>query len=103
MRVLVTTVKVPFVYGGAEVHAANLVRELQKAGHEAELVEIPFRWYPPEQMLDHLLACRLLDLTEANGVAVDRVIGLKFPAYHVRHPHKVLWILHQHRTLYDLW
>ncbi len=103
MRVLVTTVKVPFVYGGAEIHAANLVRELQKANHEAELVEIPFRWYPPEQMLDHLLACRLLDLTAANGVPVDRVIGLKFPAYHVRHPHKVLWILHQHRTLYDLW
>jgi glycosyltransferase involved in cell wall biosynthesis len=103
MRVLVATVKVPFVFGGAEIHAQNLVRALVAAGHEAELVEIPFRWYPPEQMFDHLLAARLLDLTEANGVPVDRVIGLKFPAYHVRHPHKVLWVLHQHRTLYDLW
>lgn len=103
MRVLVTTVKVPFVFGGAEIHAQALIRALVAAGHEAELVEIPFRWYPPEQMLDHLLACRLLDLTQANGVPVDRVIGLKFPAYHVRHPHKVLWVLHQHRTLFDLW
>lgn len=103
MRVLVATVKVPFVFGGAEIHARALERALVEAGHEAEIVEIPFRWYPPEQMLDHLLAARLLDLTQANGVPVDRVIGLKFPAYHVRHPHKVLWVLHQHRTLYDLW
>jgi glycosyltransferase involved in cell wall biosynthesis len=27
---------------------------------------------------------------------------LKFPAYAVEHPNKVLWVLHQHRTAYDL-
>jgi glycosyltransferase involved in cell wall biosynthesis len=34
---------------------------------------------------------------------VDRVIGLKFPTYLIPHPNKVLWLLHQHRSAYDLW
>jgi glycosyltransferase involved in cell wall biosynthesis len=44
-----------------------------------------------------------LDLTETCGVRIDRLIGLKFPAYLIPHPNKVLWILHQHRTAYELW
>jgi glycosyltransferase involved in cell wall biosynthesis len=76
---------------------------LRAAGHEAEIVAIPFKWYPPERILDQMLACRLLDLTETAGVPVDLVIGLKFPAYLIPHPNKVLWILHQHRQAYDLW
>ena len=48
-------------------------------------------------------AARLLDLTESTGVAIDRLIGLKFPAYLIPHPRKVLWLLHQHRPAYDLW
>lgn len=103
MRVLVSTAQVPFVHGGAEIHADNLVEAIRRAGHEVDLVQIPFKWYPPEKILDHLLACRLLDLSNVNGIDVDRVIGLKFPAYHVPHPNKVLWILHQHRTVFDLW
>jgi glycosyltransferase involved in cell wall biosynthesis len=79
------------------------VNALRAEGHEAELVAIPFLWYPPEKVLDALLACRLLDVTSSNGVPVDRVIGLKFPAYHIPHPNKVLWILHQYRTAFDLW
>jgi glycosyltransferase involved in cell wall biosynthesis len=50
-----------------------------------------------------MLACRLLDLTESMHGPVDRIIGLKFPAYLVPHPNKVLWLLHQHRTAYELW
>jgi len=49
------------------VHARSLRDALRAAGHEAEIVAIPFKWYPPERMLDSMLACRLLDLTEANG------------------------------------
>src|SRR5437899_12367701 len=50
-----------------------------------------------------MLACRLLDLTEIHGTRVDRLIGLKFPAYLIPHPNKVLWLLHQHRSAYELW
>lgn len=103
MRVLIATVQVPFVHGGAEIHAQGLLNALHAEGHEAEIVAIPFKWYPPERILDHILACRLLDVTEYAGTPVDRVIGLKFPAYLIPHPNKVLWILHQYRTAYELW
>jgi glycosyltransferase involved in cell wall biosynthesis len=103
MRVLIATVKIPFVSGGAELQADQLRQALVAQGHMAEIVTVPFRWYPPEQILNHMLACRLLDLSEFSGVAVDRVIGLKFPAYYIPHPNKVLWIIHQHRQAYDLW
>jgi glycosyltransferase involved in cell wall biosynthesis len=103
MRILIATVKVPFVRGGAEIHAEGLRYVLRAEGHEAEIVAIPFKWYPPERILDQILACRLLDLTESAGMPVDRLIGLKFPAYFIPHPNKVLWLLHQHRPAYDLW
>lgn len=103
MRILITTVQVPFIRGGAEVHAEGLRDALIRFGHEAEILSIPFRWYPPEKILDHMLACRLLDVSEVAGTPIDRVIGLKFPAYLIPHPNKVLWILHQHRTAYELW
>ncbi len=97
------TVKVPFIHGGAEVHAEGLRAALTAAGHEVDLLMLPFKWYPPERVLDHILSCRLLDLTESEGQPIDLLIGLKFPAYCIRHPRKVLWIIHQHRQAYDLW
>jgi glycosyltransferase involved in cell wall biosynthesis len=103
MKVLALTTQVPFVRGGAERLAEGLIQAIQRAGHDAELVAIPFKWYPAERVLDHMLACRLLDLTEACGGNIDLVIGLKFPTYLVPHPNKVMWLVHQHRTAYDLW
>jgi glycosyltransferase involved in cell wall biosynthesis len=103
VRVLIATVRVPFVNGGAEVHAEGLRQALLAAGHQAQIIAVPFKWYPPERILDHMLACRLLDLSEVVGIPVDRLIGLKFPAYLMPHRRKVLWILHQHRQAYDLW
>jgi glycosyltransferase involved in cell wall biosynthesis len=101
--VLVATVKVPFISGGAEALASNLLQALREEGHHADIIEIPYKHYPPERILDHMMACRLLDVTEAFGNSIDRVIALKFPAYLIPHPNKVLWVLHQHRQAYDLW
>jgi glycosyltransferase involved in cell wall biosynthesis len=103
MRILITTTQVPFIFGGAEVHALSLKKALIERGHEADISFIPFKWYPAVKIMDHLMACRLLDLTESCGNRIDRVIGLKFPAYHVPHPDKTLWILHQYRGAFDLW
>ena len=103
LRILILTTQVPFVRGGAEILAEQLQFALQKNGHIVETVAIPFKWYPPEKIVEHMLACRLLDVSESCGVSVDRVIGLKFPAYLIPHPNKVLWLLHQHRAAYDLW
>ncbi|MFN2578880.1 MAG: glycosyltransferase family 4 protein, partial [Pyrinomonadaceae bacterium] len=58
--------------------------------------------YPPREIIRSTLAWRMLDVTEANGTPVDMVIGMKFPAYLVEHPRKVLWIIHQYRSAYDL-
>jgi glycosyltransferase involved in cell wall biosynthesis len=103
MRILVATIQVPFVRGGAEVHAEGLRNALRNAGHEAEIITVPFKWYPAEKILDHMLACRLLDVTEVMGMPVDLLIGLRFPAYLIPHKNKVLWVLHQFRTAYELW
>ncbi len=47
------------------------------------------------------LAWRGLDLTEAGGEKVDAVIATRFPTYAVRHPNKVVWLIHQYRQAYD--
>ena len=103
MKIIIATTGVPFIRGGAEILAGNLRDALLSAGHEAELAVIPFKHYPPERIPEHMLACRLLDLSESCGVRIDRVIALKFPAYLIPHPNKVIWLLHQHRTAYELW
>ena len=48
------------------------------------------------------LAWRMLDLSRAGGVAVDLLIGTRFPSYLARHPNKVVWLFHQFRQAYDL-
>jgi glycosyltransferase involved in cell wall biosynthesis len=101
MRVAVCAPQVPFVRGGAELMAEDLVTALRARGHEAEIVSIPFKWYPGTRVLDQALLWRLADLTESDGRPIDRVIATKFPAYCVRHPNKVAWVLHQFRQAYD--
>jgi glycosyltransferase involved in cell wall biosynthesis len=100
--VLVCEAQVPFVHGGAEVHVRQLVRELRARGFATELVSVPFKWYPKEEILPHAAAWRLLDLSESNGRPVDLVIGTKFPSYFARHPRKVAWLIHQYRAAYEL-
>jgi glycosyltransferase involved in cell wall biosynthesis len=98
MKVLVLNNAVPFSRGGAEELADHLVRRLNTmAGVQAELMRIPFNWTPSERLIDEMLLHRCLKLTN-----VDRVIALKFPAYLIPHPNKVLWLLHQFRQAYDL-
>ncbi len=100
-NILVCTAQVPFLSGGAERHAAGLVRELKAHGNRVDLVQLPFKWYPREEILLSAAAWRLLDLTEADGTRVDLVIPMKFPSYLVRHPNKVVWLIHQFRQAYD--
>ena len=101
-NILICTTQVPFTTGGAESHVEGLRRALVEAGYAAEVVAVPFKWYPPEEIVRGALAWRLLDLSEANGKPVDMVIGMKFPAYLVEHPNRVLWIMHQYRAAYNL-
>lgn len=103
MKIAIAMVQVPFTRGGAEIHAEMLKDELKKRGHQADIITIPFKWYPTSTLLDCMLMGRTMDLAEVNGERIDRVIAMKFPAYYVKHDNKVLWLLHQHRQAYDLW
>jgi glycosyltransferase involved in cell wall biosynthesis len=101
MRVCVCIPQVPFERGGAEIFADDLVSQLRARDHEAELVTVPFKWYPGERVLTQAFLWRLLDLEEANGRPVDAVVATKFPSYAVRHPRKVVWLVHQYRQAWD--
>jgi glycosyltransferase involved in cell wall biosynthesis len=103
MRVAVCHPQTPFVRGGAETHAERLVAALRDAGHEAELVLIAGKWYPGSELAHQMAVWRALDLSESNGLPIDVVIPLKFPAYLMRHERKIVWLIHQHRTAYELW
>ena len=98
MKILILNNCVPFIVGGAEHLAASLERHLREKGHQAAVIRIPFSWQPPDRIVDHILASRLINVQGS-----DLVIGLKFPAYCVPHSNKVLWLLHQFRQAYDLW
>ncbi len=102
MRLAVCMPQVPFERGGTEIFADGLVQALREHGHETELVTVPFKWYPGERVLTQAFLWRLLDLEEANGRPVDAVIATKFPSYVIRHPNKVVWLLHQFRQAWDL-
>ncbi len=102
MRIAVCAPQVPFTRGGAEIFADKLVAELRARGHETDLVTVPFKWYPASRVLTQAFLWRLLDLDESDGRRVDLVIATKFPSYVVRHPNKVVWLLHQFRQAYDL-
>ena len=103
MNVLILNTQVPFCYGGAEVLAEDLQAQLAIAGHRAEILTLPFKWYPQQTLANTLLATKLMDISSFNGVTIDRVIALKFPMWLIPHPAMSLWILHQHRAAYDLW
>jgi glycosyltransferase involved in cell wall biosynthesis len=102
MRIAICSAQVPFARGGTEIFVEDLVSELRKRDHEAELVTVPYKWYPGTRVLTQAFLWRLLDLTEAEGRPIDLVIATKFPSYAVRHPNKVVWLLHQFRQAYEL-
>jgi glycosyltransferase involved in cell wall biosynthesis len=102
VRIAVCAPQVPFARGGAEIFADTLVDELHDRGHEADLVTIPYKWYPGERVLSQAFLWRLLDLSESDGRPIELVIATKFPSYAVRHPNKVVWLLHQFRQAYEL-
>lgn len=103
MRIAIATVQVPFTKGGAEIHTEMLKNELIKRGHKAEIVSIPFKWYPQDSLIKAMNMGRMMDLSESDGEKTDRIIAMKFPAFYVKGENKVLWLLHQHRQAYDLW
>jgi len=100
-RVLVLGVQTPFSQGGAERHVRRLTEELRARGVDADLVTLPLCERERFDLVRSAAAWRSLDLREAGGCPVDAVIATRFPSYAIRHPNKVVWLIHQYRQAYD--
>jgi glycosyltransferase involved in cell wall biosynthesis len=103
VRIGVLHPQTSFVRGGAEIHTEALVRALKEAGHEAEMITIAGKWYPATELAHQMAVWRSFDVSESNGTKIDAVIALKFPAYLAPHERKIVWLIHQHRSAYELW
>lgn len=102
-RVIIVDNQVPFVHGGAEYHINNLKRAIRENGYQVDVVRIPFKWYPIENIPKHILMNRLIDLIEANGRPVDVLIAFRFPSYYIEHPNKVVWLMSTYKSAYEFW
>jgi glycosyltransferase involved in cell wall biosynthesis len=103
VRIGVLHPQTSFVRGGAEIHTEALVRALKDAGHEAEIVTIAGKWYPAPELAHQMAVWRSFDVSESNGMRIDAAISLKFPAYLAPHERKIVWLIHQHRSAYELY
>jgi glycosyltransferase involved in cell wall biosynthesis len=103
VKIAVVTVQVPFISGGAELHTRNLARSLRSAGHDVDVVTMPF-WFNPPSLL-HELEGRWAreDMSVYLSGTIDRVICLKYPSYFVQHPRKSIWLLHPMSSMYDFY
>jgi len=101
-RVCICATQVLFAWGGAEILVECLRDQLRLRGFEVDVVTQPFAWPTRLDIPKAGLAWRMLDLRQVGGRRVDLVIGTRFPSYLVRHPNKVVWLIHQLRQVYDL-
>lgn len=101
-RILLLNSQIPFARGGAEGLVEALAAALVARGFEVDRVALPFSLASREQLVRSALAWRLLDVGAVEGRPVDLVIATRFPSYLVRHPNKVVWLIHQLRQVYDL-
>jgi glycosyltransferase involved in cell wall biosynthesis len=102
MRVGVATVYTAGVRGGAEYLSDGLCAALQRAGHCVHRVIFPFSYASISDAQRCMDIWESQDFTPYDGGAIDLMIGLKWPAYLVKHPRMTTWLLHQHRPAYDL-
>lgn len=102
MRLLLTANIAPFLHGGADYHIHGLFNALQQHGFAVELIRFPFKFSPLSDIRHLMGYCEGLELNSPNGMSIDRVISLQFPGYGVQHDDHWVWLMHQHRAVYEL-
>ena len=98
MEVIIASTIVPFIEGGGTFIVDWLEQTLTERGHSVYTLKIPFH-SDYREMPEQMLGLRLLDIRNYG----ERLITIRTPSYLLRHPNKVLWFIHHHRTAYDLW
>jgi glycosyltransferase involved in cell wall biosynthesis len=99
-KIIITAVQVPFTRGGAEILVDLLKEALVKRGFLVDIVQIPFA-PQKENLAKNIKLWTALDEHQL-GDKADLIIGTKFPSYLIDHPKVSLWLIHQHRPMYDL-
>ena len=54
-KVIICAAQVPFVRGGAELLVEELHKNLKLRGFDSEIVALPYKWYPREQIIRSIL------------------------------------------------
>lgn len=101
MKIAIATVQVPFIKGGAEYLCDGLIAAIKEQGHAVDLITLPFK-FNSRFIRTAVESWEEQDFNTFDVGSVDAVICLKFPAYNLSHDKKVVWLLHQHRAVYDL-
>jgi hypothetical protein len=88
LRIGIVSAAVPLQEDGAVALGEGLEAALRAAGHEAELILLPFAEAPEAQ-----LAQRLAYHAMAFAPNYELVVTLRTPAEVVQHPRKVAWVV----------
>ncbi len=87
----------PFVFGGAERLWLDLATVLNRlTPHEVDLIKMASPEGDLQQVVESYRRFHEMDLGD-----FDAVVVTKYPAWMVRHPHKVVYMQHKLRGLYD--
>ena len=103
MRVLIASIQVPFIHGGSELMTNGLRDALLRKGFEAEIVYMPFKFFPESEVERAMRNYLSYDFNSFNGYKIDLMIALQFPAFYAKHENSSLWLMHQHRAVYELY
>jgi hypothetical protein len=85
--------QIPFFPTGTSLFAKRLKDEIKTSGRDADIVALPLNWHSEEELINHSFAWRLIEMEEANGRPIDRLVCLDWPSFFPKHKHKTLWLL----------
>ena len=103
MNIAISSIQVPFIKGGAQLMTEGLKSALLSNGHNVEIITIPFKFFPEEDIKKNIEIWKSQDFQDFSGYKIDKLISLQFPSYYANHPNKTIWLMHQHRGVYDLY
>lgn len=101
-RILIVRPHSIFTWGGTETVCERTADILRSRGHLVDIMGLPFGTQERESLARSTMLARLVNVEKNYSMErSDLVIGVKFPAYGVRHPNRVAWVLHQYQDAYQ--
>jgi len=101
MRVLIASCWRPFSDDRAPALTSALVAAFRRSGHEVDASLLPFSDDDPAKT--QLMGLRLIDASTVGSQTIDLFVAIDAASALLRHPNKVIWLLHQFRQVYDFW